>query len=132
MASSLHPLFDAISRIQDERDLRTQVVPKLGEHFAAKRSGLFFFDSIATLSPNLQKIFKVALSIDRNPVVRYLAEHHAPVHEEVVTSPKVRSVICPRADHWHVMVGPIVNRGKLVGRWVARAISQCPPLTAKI
>ena len=115
MTSSLHPLFDAIDRIQDERDLRTQVVPKLGEHFAAKRAGIFFFDKIATLSPNLQKIYKVALSIDRNPVARYLAEHHAPVHEAVVTSPKVWSAICPRPDHWHVMAGPIVERGQLVG-----------------
>ncbi len=63
MNSSLHPLFDALDRIQDERDLRTQVAPKLGEHFAAKRAGIFFFDNIATLSPSLQKIFKVALSI---------------------------------------------------------------------
>ncbi len=24
-------------------------------------------------------------------------------------------MICPRPDHWHVMVGPIVVRGQLVG-----------------
>ncbi len=33
----------------------------------------------------------------------------------MVTSPKVWSAICPRPDHWHVMAGPIVERGQLVG-----------------
>lgn len=115
MSGSLQPLFEQIDRLRDEPELRSQIVPKIGEHFATTRAGLFFFDQLSTLNPNLQQIFKVALSIDRNPVARYLVEHHAPVHEGLVTSPKVWSAICPRADHWHVMVGPIVSRGKLVG-----------------
>jgi DNA-binding CsgD family transcriptional regulator len=115
MMGSLKPLFEEIDRLKDERDLRAQIVPKVGEHFAAKRSGIFFFDNIAALSPNLQQILKVALSIEHNPVARYLVEHHAPVHEGLVTSPKAWKMICPRPDHWHVMAGPIVSRGKLVG-----------------
>lgn len=115
MMGSLQPLFAAIDSVKDERDLRSEIVPKVGEYFAAKRSGIFFFDQFSQLDPNLRKLFKVALSIERNPVVRYLTERHAPVHEEVVTSPKVWSLICPRPDHWHVMAGPIVDRGKLVG-----------------
>ena len=47
--------------------------------------------------------------------MRYLVERHAPVHEALVTSPKAWTIICPRPDHWHVMAGPIVNRGQLVG-----------------
>lgn len=115
MLGSLQPLFTAINQIESEQDLKTDVIPKVGEHFAATRSGIFFFDQLSQLDPNLQKILKVALSIELNPVVRYLTEHHAPVHEELVTSPKVWSLICPRPDHWHVMAGPIVKRGKLVG-----------------
>jgi DNA-binding CsgD family transcriptional regulator len=115
MTSFLPLLFKEIDLVKNEAELRSQVVPKIGQHFATNRVGIFFFDELSSLNPNLQKIFKVALSIDRNPVARYLVEHHAPVHEAVVTSPKVWSAICPRADHWHVMVGPIVSRGKLVG-----------------
>jgi DNA-binding CsgD family transcriptional regulator len=115
MNSSLHSLFAEIDRIKDERDLRSHVIPIIGEYFATTRSGIFFFDQIPLLDLNLQRILTGALSVDRNPVARYLAEHHAPVHEEVVTSPKVWSIICPRADHWHVMAGPIVSRGQLVG-----------------
>jgi DNA-binding CsgD family transcriptional regulator len=115
MTSSLQPLFAEIDRVKDERDLRSQIVPKVSAHFATTRAGIFFFDELSALNPNLQKILKVALSIEHNPLARYLVEHHAPVHEELVTSPKAWKIICPRPDHWHVMVGPIVSYGRLVG-----------------
>jgi DNA-binding CsgD family transcriptional regulator len=115
MVGSLQPLFAAIDRVNNERDLRSDVIPKVGEHFAANRSGFFFFDQLSQLDLNLRKILKVALSIERNPIARYLTERHAPVHEGLVTSPKVWKMICPRPDHWHVMAGPIVVRGQLVG-----------------
>lgn len=115
MTSSLHPLFEAIDRVQDESDLRASVVPMVGKHFGAQRSGLFFFDQLARIDPKLRKLLTIALSIEYNPVARYLTERHAPVHEGLVTSPKIWSVICPRPDHWHVMAGPIVVRGQLVG-----------------
>lgn len=115
MTSSLHPLFAAIDQVKDECDLRTNVIPKVGEHFAAQRSSLFFFDQFARIDPKLRKLFEVALSVEHNPVARYLTERHAPVHEGLVTSPKVWQMICPRPDHWHVMAGPIVVHGQLVG-----------------
>ncbi len=115
MVASLQPLFTAIDLVKDEPDLNKNVTSKLGEHFAATRSGIFFFDRLSQLDPNIQKILKVALSIELNPVARYLVERHAPVHEGLVTSPKAWKMICPRPDHWHVMVGPIVVRGQLVG-----------------
>nr|WP_228057456.1 LuxR C-terminal-related transcriptional regulator [Tychonema sp. LEGE 07203] len=95
--------------------MRSHLAPKIGEYFAAKRSGIFFFDRLPSLDSNLQKTLKVALSIEQNPLARYLVERHAPVHEALVTSPKVWTMICPRPDHWHVMAGPIVNRGQLAG-----------------
>jgi DNA-binding CsgD family transcriptional regulator len=123
MANSLQPLFAEINRVESERDLKTNVTSKLGEHFVATRSGVFFFDRISQLDPNLRKLLKVTLSIrqrrgyanELNPVARYLTERHAPVHEGLVTSPKVWSLIYPRPDHWHVMAGPIIERGRLVG-----------------
>lgn len=32
-----------------------------------------------------------------------------------MTRPKAWKLICPRPDHWHVMAGPIVSRGQLIG-----------------
>jgi DNA-binding CsgD family transcriptional regulator len=115
MTTSLQLLFDTIDRLKDEGELQSQVAPQIGTHFATTRSGIFFFTDLSRFDPKLQKILKVALSLDRNPVARYLFEHHAPVHEGLVTSPQVWTTICPRADHWHVMAGPILDRGKLVG-----------------
>ncbi len=115
MTISLQLLFEEINQVKDEDSLRSQVVPKIGEYFAAKRSGIFYFDQLPSFNSNLQKILKVALSIEHNPVARYLAERHTPVHEAMVISPKAWAIICPRPDHWHVMAGPIVNSGQLVG-----------------
>ena len=115
MTNSLGLLFEAIDQAHSEHDLRSHIAPKIGEYFAAKRWGIFFFDQLSLPDSKFQKILKVALSIEHNPVVRYLVERHAPVHEALVTTPKAWKLICPRPDHWHVMAGPIVNRGQLVG-----------------
>ncbi|MUL35321.1 LuxR C-terminal-related transcriptional regulator [Gloeocapsopsis dulcis] len=115
MTSSLQLLFTAINQAKDEQDLRSQVVLKIGEYFAAKRWGIFFFDQLPLADRNFQKTLQIGLSIKHNPVVRYLVERHAPVHEALVVSPKVWTMICPRPDHWHVMAGPIVSDGQLVG-----------------
>lgn len=112
--TSLQLLFEAINQVKDDQALRSHLMPKIGEYFAVKRSGIFFFDQLLA-NRNLQKVLKVALSVEHNPVARYIAERHAPVHEELVTSPKAWAIICPRPDHWHVMAGPIVSRGQLVG-----------------
>ena len=119
MKSQLQSLFQAINQTTDEDELRSQVVPKIGEYFAATRSGIFFFDRILSakrdLNPTFKKAIEAALSTERNPITRYLTEQHAPVHERLVTSPKAWQIICPRPDHWHVMAGPIVTKGQLSG-----------------
>lgn len=114
MTSPLQLLFEAINQVKDETDLRSFLAPKIGEYFVAKRSGIFFFDQLLA-DHKLQKVLKVALSVEHNPVARYLAERHTPVHEGLVTSPKTWAILCPRPDHWHVMAGPIIDRGQLVG-----------------
>jgi DNA-binding CsgD family transcriptional regulator len=114
MSRTLHPLFDAINQVKEEQELRSNLAPEIGRYFAAQRSGIFFFDQIQ-LDPKFQPILNLALSIEHNPIARYLTERHAPVHEGVVTSPKTWAILCPRPDHWHVMAGPIVVRGHLVG-----------------
>jgi DNA-binding CsgD family transcriptional regulator len=114
MTISLQCLFEEIQQVKDEGDLRSHLAPKIGEYFAATRSGIFFFDQLVG-DRNFQSILNVALSVEHNPVARYIAERHTPVHEGLVTTPKAWKLICPRPDHWHVMAGPIVDRGQLVG-----------------
>ena len=115
MINSLEPLFEAIRQTRSQSALRSQIAPKIGEYFAARRWAIFFFDQLPLNDPNIQKILKIALSVEHNPLARYLANRHAPVHEALVTTPKAWKLICPRPDHWHVMVGPIIDRGQIVG-----------------
>lgn len=117
--NQLETLFQAIDRAVQEDDLRSQAAPKIGEYFQATRSGILFFDRIfsanSDLNPTLRRTIEMALSIEHNPVARYIAERHTPAHEGLVTSPKAWRLICPRPDHWHVMAGPIVSKGGLIG-----------------
>lgn len=115
MANSLQCLFQAIAQVQDERELRQSVMVKVGEYFTATRWGLSFLDEFPALDANTPGTIRLALSLDYNPVLRYLVERHAPVHEEVILPPGVWQTICPRADHGHVMAGPIIHSSQLVG-----------------
>lgn len=114
MTLSLKLLFEETHQCKHEDDLRSHLAPKVGEYFTAKRSGIFFFDQLLS-EPKFQSILNIVLSLEHNPLARYLAECHTPVHEGLVTTPKAWTLICPRPDHWHVMAGPIVNCGQLVG-----------------
>jgi hypothetical protein len=42
MSSSLQALFATIDRVEDEPDLRSQLLPQLGAHFHATRRGIFY------------------------------------------------------------------------------------------
>ncbi|WP_424096869.1 hypothetical protein [Moorena producens] len=53
MTSSLQFLLEAIHQVKDEADLRSRIVPKIGEHFVAKRWGVFFFDQLPRVSQKL-------------------------------------------------------------------------------
>lgn len=115
MTSSLKLLLEAIDRTSSQSELRSQIASEIGRYFVTKRSAIFFFDLLPLNNRNLQKILKIALSLDRNPVARYLVERHAPVHEALVTTPQAWQLICPRRDRWHVMAGPIIQDGCIVG-----------------
>lgn len=112
MANSLSALFQEIALADNEQHLQQQVIPKIGKYFAAKRYRLFFLDQ---LPPRMSGLFQRALSIEHNPILRYVIEHHAPVHEGVLLPASEWKIICPRLDHGHVIAGPIVNDGALVG-----------------
>ncbi|WP_017318223.1 LuxR C-terminal-related transcriptional regulator [Mastigocladopsis repens] len=116
MVNSLQSLFGAIAHARDEQELRLHVMVKVGEYFAAQRWGLFFFDQLLPpTGTTIQGILKLVLSTEHNPVLRYLVEHHAPIHEELLLPPGMWNTICPRFDHGHVMAGPIVGNGCLIG-----------------
>lgn len=115
MPCSLESLLTTIHQSHSKTQLRSQVVPQIGDYFSATRRAIFFFDELPLNDPTLQTILKTALSIEHNPIARYITERHAPAHEAMVATPKAWRLICPRPDHWHVMAGPIVYSGQIVG-----------------
>ncbi|MEL6554242.1 MAG: LuxR C-terminal-related transcriptional regulator [Cyanobacteria bacterium J06621_11] len=132
---SLHMLFEAIAQAQTKRDLSQTTMHKVGTYFAAKRWRLWFMHELPTenfeqsngqsdgqvdgqyRTKNKEKndLIKRAISLETNPVLRYLVERHTAVHDEVVLPPGVWKTICPRADHGHVMVGPLIHQSQLIG-----------------
>lgn len=114
MTNSLQALFQAIARANNERELQIDVIELVGNYFAAKRYRLFLNDRLS-LKNKRSKLFKLALSIDYNPVLRYVVEHHAPIHETLLMQTSKWRKLCPRFDHGHVMAGPILLDGSLVG-----------------
>jgi DNA-binding CsgD family transcriptional regulator len=112
--TNLQAVFQQIAQAPDAQTLQSQIKAAI-PHFAAQRGGLFLFEQITLADARLQKALELGLSVEHNPMLRYLIEHHAPVHEALVTSPKTWQMICPRPDHWHVMAGPIVHQGQLIG-----------------
>ena len=114
MPTSLQHLFQAIAQVENKAELQV-VMPSIAEYFVVQRCGLFLFEQLPTERAGQNGILQKATSIKYNPVLRYLVERHAPVHEGMVTSPKAWRLLCPRADHRHVMAGPVVSNGQLVG-----------------
>jgi DNA-binding CsgD family transcriptional regulator len=112
MTNSLTTLFKAIANSPNEQTLHHRVIPQIGAYFGAKRCRLFLLNQ---LPPKLSDLGKQALSWEHNPVLNYLWEHHAPVHENILLSASKWQAICPRFDHGHVMAGPIVANGSLIG-----------------
>ncbi|WP_017297163.1 helix-turn-helix transcriptional regulator [Nodosilinea nodulosa] len=112
---SLQSLFRAIAQAQHEDELRESVMAHLGDYFSARRWKLSFLDEFPAINDTMPKLMRLALSLEHNPVLRYLVQRHTAVHDEVVLPPGVWQTLCPRADHAHVMVGPIVTHGKLTG-----------------
>ena len=111
---ALQDLFQEIKLIKYDQELTSRLAPKIGEYFSATRSQIFLVDQLIT-NKKLKKALEIATSVEINPIARYLTERHTPVHESQVTTPKAWSIICPRPDHWHVMAGPIIHRGTLIG-----------------
>ncbi|MGB3535324.1 MAG: hypothetical protein WBA13_17635 [Microcoleaceae cyanobacterium] len=111
----LKSLFLSITQSKNEQAIKGQISTQFRDYFEATRGGIFFFDQMTAVDSNLQKVFKIALSPEHNPIIRYLMERHAPIHDAIIISPKAWKLICPRADHRHVMVGPVVSNGELIG-----------------
>ena len=104
MKSPLNALVATISAARDMAELKSQLLPEATRLFEATRAGLFLVAD--TPYPP---------EAGRNPVIEELLRRHSPLHEEQVVGPREWTSFCSRADHGHVLVGPLVQNGELVG-----------------
>jgi DNA-binding CsgD family transcriptional regulator len=113
MANSLHAVFGAIASVRNEQELHLTLKDKISEHFGVQHWGIYLLDDQAATEIDIPAIPSVCL--EGNPVGRYVVERHAPAHEQLLLSPGDWKHFCSRSDHEHVMTGPIVCDGQLIG-----------------
>jgi DNA-binding CsgD family transcriptional regulator len=113
MANSLHAIFHAIANVRHEQELKLALMDGISEHFGVQHWGIYLLDDQSTTAMEVQDI--PAVCLESNPIGRYVVERHAPAHEQLILSPGDWKHICSRHDHEHVMTGPIVCDGRLVG-----------------
>jgi DNA-binding CsgD family transcriptional regulator len=128
MANSLQSLFQAIAFARNERELRHCLMDGISGHFDVQRWGIYLLDEHENLASvdlhGVKDVFveryeKVGRAVD--PVLHYVLEHHASAHEELVLPPggwkqcELYKNCCSAYDHEHIMTGPIVGGGRLIG-----------------
>ena len=128
MVNSLHPLFESIATAPTEQALRCRFMDGVSQYFGVQRWGIYLlddenrlagFDVVGVSDAFVERYERIGRSID--PVLHYVLENHAPAHEELVLPvggwkrSDLYQSCCSEYDHEHIMTGPIVGRGRLIG-----------------
>jgi DNA-binding CsgD family transcriptional regulator len=129
MLPNLQALITKIASAPNERKLCLHYMDAAGDLFASQHWSIYLQESQGK-NANIEikglpdsfidyyKEFGAAL----DSVMKYVITHHAPVHEQVIFTEETwkqsqlyQSGCGKIYDHQHVMTGPIVGDGKLIG-----------------
>ena len=128
MVKSLHSLFENLATASTEQKLRSCLIDNVSEHFGVQRWGLYLldengnlasFDTVGVNDRFVERYDAIGKSVD--PVLKYVLKYHAPAHEELVLpggqwkQSQLYQRCCIEYDHEHIMTGPIVGSGSLIG-----------------
>jgi DNA-binding CsgD family transcriptional regulator len=128
MAGSLHSLFQAIATAPTEQALRSRFIDTVSEYFGVQRWGIYLldqhhqlasFDVVGVSDAFVARYEQMGRMVD--PVLQYVLANHAPAHEELVLpagawkSCDLYQHCCAEYDHEHIMTGPVVGQGQLIG-----------------
>ncbi|MBW4628089.1 MAG: GAF domain-containing protein [Brasilonema octagenarum HA4186-MV1] len=113
MEKSLQTVFHEIASVSNEQELRLALINTVAEYFGVQHWGIHLLDEPLLTDVDVQDVPGVCM--ESNPVGRYVVERHAPAHEQLVLPTGDWKHFCSRHDHEHVMSGPIVCDGRLVG-----------------
>lgn len=125
---TLHSLFQEMATASTEAELRFKLMDNLSQYFGVQRWGIYLGDEEnGLISCDLQGVSdrfveryqQIGKSVD--PVLKYVLKYHAPAHEELVLpkgtwkQSQLYQRCCGEYDHEHIMTGPIIGNGKLIG-----------------
>ena len=126
--SSLHPFFQALSTATTEEALRFRVMDRISNHLGVQRWGIYLLNANNALASAdvhgvsdafIERYQTCGMSVD--PVLKYVMQHHAPAHEALVLpegtwkQSELYQRCCSEYNHEHIMTGPIVGQGQLIG-----------------
>ena len=125
---NLHPLFRLMANSKTEAELRFKLMDSLSQHFGVQRWGIYLTDKENNLiscdtrgvsDKFITRYQTSGKSVD--PVLKHVLEYHAPAHEKLVLpqgtwkQSQLYQRCCIEYDHEHIMTGPIIGNGRLVG-----------------
>lgn len=125
---TLHSLFSKLATASSEADLRFSLMDNLNQYFDVQRWGIYLVDeennlissdTVGVSDDFIEAYQKIGQAID--PVLKYVREHHIPAHEELILPPgtwkksQLYQRCCIQGKHEHIMTGPIVGQGNLIG-----------------
>ena len=143
MSPPLHSLFESMAIAPNEQALRSTLMDGLGDAFDVHRWGIYLLDSegrlgnvdvVGVSDAFVERYEKIGREVD--PVLQYVLENHAPAHEELVLPPgqwqrsELYQRCCSKQEHSHIMTGPIVGRGQLVGTVHFARVGPTPAFTS--
>lgn len=136
---SLPALFAAIATATDEPNLRSRLMDRASDAFGVQRWGIYLLDKdhqlasvdvVGVSDAFVERYQQIGRSVD--PLLQYVLTYHAPIHEALVwpdgdwRQSELYQRCCAEYDHAHIMTGPIVGRGQLVGTIHFARVGQAP------
>ena len=125
---TFHSLFQRMATASTEAELKYLLMDNLNQYFGVQRWGIYLADrendliscDVKGVSDRfVERYQKIGKSVD--PVLKYVQKYHAPAHEELVLpkgtwkESQLYQRCCIEYDHEHIMTGPIIGNGQLIG-----------------
>ena len=128
MVNSLHAVFQALATAKDKHQLQVRFMDTMGAYFEVQSWGICLFDDQSNLTSfDVQGVSESVVGRYQeagravDPLLQYVVERHAPVHEQLVLGPggwaqtEFSRHFKSRDERPHLMAGPIVGKGRLIG-----------------
>lgn len=144
MVSSLHPLFQAMATAPTEQELRLRFIDSANNYFGVQRWGIYLLneenclasiDVVGVSDAFVERYQKIGKPVDL--VLHYVLKYHAPAHEKLVFPPggwkqsELYQRCCSEYNHEHIMTGPIVGNGQLIGTVNFARVSNTPAFNSR-